>query len=149
MKSFRSRILSINLGLFYAGVASGPLIANRVIDFTDGNIVSAFWAAFCIQAMFALYTKFIMVESLSAEKQRAAREKWLSRRAMAREGGDSVFAKLVGSLIELVRPLAVLKPVRKSSVDRNVLVRDGGTDWDMLLVTGSMCCLFMIGVSGC
>ncbi|KAL8733215.1 MAG: hypothetical protein Q9166_002232 [cf. Caloplaca sp. 2 TL-2023] len=61
-------------GILFTGVALGPLIAGYVVRWT-GSIVSVFYCAVAAHTCFALFVLIVAPESLSKERQKAAREK--------------------------------------------------------------------------
>ncbi|KAL8948284.1 MAG: hypothetical protein Q9222_005519 [Ikaeria aurantiellina] len=61
-------------GVLFAGVALGPLLAGYVVKYT-GDIVSVFYFAISAHGFFALFVLFVAPESLTKERQTAAREK--------------------------------------------------------------------------
>lgn len=142
----RSRILAINFGLYWTGISCGPLIASLAMRATD-NIISVFYTAIFMQAAFLLYTRLLIVEPLSKEQQRQARRNFelhheQDRRALADRG---IFGKLINPFLPIVRPLSVLKPVKKAGVNPSDRPRK---DWNLLLAALSLGCLFIIAVSG-
>ncbi|KAL8700518.1 MAG: hypothetical protein Q9224_000931 [Gallowayella concinna] len=61
-------------GVLFTGIALGPLIAGFVVKWT-GTIVSVFYVAVGAHTFFALFVLLIVPESLTKERQKAAREK--------------------------------------------------------------------------
>ncbi|KAL8663469.1 MAG: hypothetical protein Q9168_008092 [Polycauliona sp. 1 TL-2023] len=61
-------------GVLFTGIALGPLLAGYVVKWT-GTIVSVFYIAVAAHAFFALFVLLVVPESLTKERQKAAREK--------------------------------------------------------------------------
>ncbi|KAI4151569.1 MAG: hypothetical protein L6R39_001997 [Caloplaca ligustica] len=61
-------------GVLFTGVALGPLLAGYMVKWT-GTIVSVFYYAVVAHTFFALFVLLIVPESLSKDRQVAAREK--------------------------------------------------------------------------
>ncbi|KAL8804348.1 MAG: hypothetical protein Q9182_002630 [Xanthomendoza sp. 2 TL-2023] len=61
-------------GVLFTGIALGPLAAAYLVKWT-GTIVSVFYFAVAAHTFFALFVLLIVPESLTTERQKAAREK--------------------------------------------------------------------------
>ena len=61
-------------GVLFTGIAFGPLIAGYLVKWT-GTLVSVFYCAIIAHAFFALFVLLVVPESLSKERQLAARQK--------------------------------------------------------------------------
>ena len=72
-------------GCLFGGIALGPLVAGYVVKAT-GHILSIFYIALASHCAFFLWLLFIVPESLSKERRRAAREKI----ALLREAKQSI-----------------------------------------------------------
>ena len=60
--------------ILFGGIALGPVLAGYVVKAT-GDILTVFYIALACHAVFVLFLMFIIPESLSHERQMAAREK--------------------------------------------------------------------------
>ena len=69
---------SVALGYFHSilfgGIALGPVLAGYIVKGT-GDILSVFWIALACHGIFFLFLMFIIPESVSYNRQMAAREK--------------------------------------------------------------------------
>lgn len=72
MLYFRSRIFSLNLGLYFAGVALGPMIGSLLIRST-GQVLSVFFLAGSIHLLYALFVWLVVPESLTKERMQISR----------------------------------------------------------------------------
>ncbi|KAL8934209.1 MAG: hypothetical protein Q9216_006026 [Gyalolechia sp. 2 TL-2023] len=63
-------------GVLFTGIAFGPLIGGYLVKWT-GQLVSVFYYALTAHAFFALFVLLVIPESLTEERQMAAREKAL------------------------------------------------------------------------
>lgn len=61
-------------GSLFAGIAFGPIVVGYVVRKT-GNILAAFYIALALHTTFFLFLLFVVPESLTKERQIAAREK--------------------------------------------------------------------------
>ncbi|KOS18384.1 putative membrane protein [Escovopsis weberi] len=59
--------------MLFSGLALGPLLAGYFVEWT-GSLVAIFYVGFCCHLLFIVMTALIIPESLSREKQKAARE---------------------------------------------------------------------------
>ena len=62
-------------GCLFTGIGLGPLIAAYIIKAT-GNILAIFYIASSTHTLFIIWILFLVPESLTKERQHAAREKW-------------------------------------------------------------------------
>ncbi|KAL8836050.1 MAG: hypothetical protein Q9170_003063 [Blastenia crenularia] len=113
-------------GVLFTGVAFGPLIAGYLVKWT-GTIVSVFYYALVAHAFFALFVLFIVPESLTKERQLAAREKSLFEIETDRYGnGESwiLTAQTALQQFNFLVPLRTLWPAGSGStpaVRRNLV----------------------------
>ena len=112
-------------GCLFTGIALGPLFAGFVVKST-GSIRSVFWFAFAAHLFFLSFVLFFVPESLSEERQHAAREK----AALAKSDGSATpnnWYKAVWNTLRntnLFTPLKTLWPTGPGSsaaVRRNLV----------------------------
>ncbi|KAL9130301.1 MAG: hypothetical protein Q9217_001476 [Psora testacea] len=101
-------------GCLFGGIALGPLFAAYVVKAT-GEILSIFYIAIACHCTFFLFLLFVVPESLSKERQRAAREKEEFKRnaEQHRPSGFSHTVSLAKSLFKganVLAPLTILWP---------------------------------------
>ncbi|KAJ2929993.1 hypothetical protein H1R20_g7122, partial [Candolleomyces eurysporus] len=137
-----SRTLAINFGLLFAGYSCGPIIGDFATRHT-GRVISVFYIAVVLQAIFILYTRFIMVEPLSEEKQHQARDNWKLHHEEARQNSQNQgwFSYVLNPLFSVFRPLTALKPTVNGHLDP---LRKPKRDWSLLLAAISFGTLFII-----
>jgi len=127
-------------GLLMGAVAIGPIIGAQTIHHT-GDLLSVYYIAFACTVFTALMWIFVVPESLSAERRAASSRKYYEERRIRAErlaaaradavGWRKIVAFLVPSfLIELVEPMSVLLPQRRS----NGLP---GREWGLTILAGS------------
>ena len=106
----------------YGGFAIGPVLGSFLITHSSssrlgGGILAPFYAALAMHAAYLLFLAVLLPESLSRERQQAARERHEAERAERRRldreeeqahGGRSRGRKVLKTA---ARPLAFLKPV--------------------------------------
>lgn len=61
-------------GVLFTGIALGPLLAGFIVKYT-GKIITIFYFALACHGVFLFFLTFLIPESLSQERQMAAREK--------------------------------------------------------------------------
>ena len=71
----RSRAFAMFHACLFTGIAFGPLISAKVVEYT-GDILDAFYVAIVAHSWFVLFVAFVVPESLSKRRQLEAREKW-------------------------------------------------------------------------
>ena len=109
-------------GSLFSGIALGPLIAASIIDAT-GDLVSVFYVATVAHSIFLLVVVFIVPESLSKERQMAAREK-SSSVAYADHALSANGLRVRLKSLNLLAPLKTLWPTGRGSsgaVRRNLV----------------------------
>lgn len=106
---------NVAFGYFHAclftGIALGPILAAFIIKVTESN-VSVFYVALGVHAFFILFLAFVVPESLSKRRQRAAKEKHNEQKALA--GPSSDFINQIRA-INLFEPLKILWPTGEGS----------------------------------
>ncbi|KAL8716448.1 MAG: hypothetical protein Q9220_000355 [cf. Caloplaca sp. 1 TL-2023] len=110
-------------GILFTGVALGPLLAGYIVKYT-GNIVSVFYFAIGAHGFFALFVLFIAPESLTQERQMAAREKaTFAVDIPSRPRGDSRNAQIMQTInkYNILAPLKVLWSSGSGAVRRNLV----------------------------
>ncbi|KAL9601570.1 MAG: hypothetical protein Q9219_002404 [cf. Caloplaca sp. 3 TL-2023] len=126
-------------GVLFTGIAFGPLIAGYVVKWT-GTIVSVFYYTLVAHAFYALFVLLVVPESLTKERQMAAREK-ASHKGKSSHYSESWFtqAQTVFRESNILAPLKVLWPSGSSSAVRRNLVTLAAVDTIMFGVAmGSM-----------
>ncbi|EKG12014.1 Major facilitator superfamily [Macrophomina phaseolina MS6] len=119
---------SVVFGYFHAalftGIALGPIVSAYLIE-ALGSVVSIFYIAAGIHVTFILFTALIIPESLTKDRQMAAREKYASERAARAPSADWINRLRQVNLLE---PLKILYPTGEGSspaVRRNLLLLAG------------------------
>lgn len=97
-------------GCLFTGIALGPIIAGYIIKAT-GNLLTIFYIALACHLTFVSFLLFVVPESLSKERQMAAREK----HRMKTEGLPQ--QSLINALksANLLEPLEILYPTGEGS----------------------------------
>lgn len=110
------------------------------------NIISVFYTAIIMQIAFLLYTRLIMLEPLSEQQRRQAKDNLEKHREEERLEfpNRSLLGKLFSPFLPIVRPLTALKPVKKAVPGSLVKQRK---DWNLFLAALSLGCLYVIAVS--
>ncbi|KPM39793.1 hypothetical protein AK830_g6794 [Neonectria ditissima] len=88
----------------FSGLAFGPLLAGYLVKWT-GSLLSVFYVVLGCHILFILVVAFIVPESLSKQKQQAAREKWEKEQEMRAQVGATSWL----ATIQTVNPFAPLK----------------------------------------
>ncbi|KAK2072345.1 hypothetical protein P8C59_006704 [Phyllachora maydis] len=118
----------------YFGLAFGPLLAAYLVEKT-GALISIFYVALGCHLFWIFFVAFILPESLSKRRQKAAREKFASERvppavpravaavAVYLPFGGKAFSEALASLATAnpFAPLHVLVPKSRPRVGRNML----------------------------
>ncbi|KAL8658803.1 MAG: hypothetical protein Q9202_007420 [Teloschistes flavicans] len=107
-------------GVLFTGIAFGPLLAGYIVKWT-GSLVSVFYCAVIAHTFFALYVLIVVPESLTVERQKAAREK--ADFVGVSEGSSASWvtqARTMFSNANLLAPLKVLWPSGSSASVRAV-----------------------------
>ncbi|KAL9102356.1 MAG: hypothetical protein Q9163_002478 [Psora crenata] len=101
-------------GCLFGGIALGPLFAGYVVKAT-GNILSIFYIAIACHCAFLLFLAFVVPESLTKERQRAARDK--KELIVAEQQAGQIYtrrplslAKAIFKGTNVLAPLAILWP---------------------------------------
>ncbi|KAK4701137.1 hypothetical protein P7C70_g5100, partial [Phenoliferia sp. Uapishka_3] len=148
----RARLFSIIGGILFGGIAIGPTIGSLIIRWT-GSILSPFYLAMALHLLYLLVALLFIPESLSTERQIAARlrhkEDIAARRAKAVEESDQaredgvLFVVLAYAKKAVLMPWAFLRPLNlilptrnaPSEEDTPVLRSRGpqrqGWDWEL------------------
>jgi len=99
----------------FAGIAIGPIFAGALIKATN-SLMAPFYFALGCHVFFILFTSLIVPESLSKERQLAARERYASAKTDRRRSWSD---------LNILKPLSVLRPKGPGSspqLRRNLLV---------------------------
>jgi MFS family permease len=131
--SFRSRILSLNLGLIFTGIALGPTIGGLLIRFT-GQVLSIFYVAGCLHVMYSFLVWFIIPESLTKGHMELAKARYYadSLRADPDSGLVAGFTRIAQRLFSFLKPLAIFGPTEK--VPGNTTSKGRRKDWNLTLL---------------
>ena len=115
-------------GCLFGGIALGPLLAGYVVKAT-GEILSIFYVAIACHCLFSLFLLLVLPESLSKERQRAAREK-KDIVGSGEQQSDNTFKYIIFAVKSLfdrtnvLAPLAILwprEPGTNPAVRRNLV----------------------------
>ncbi|KAL0259446.1 hypothetical protein SLS55_005183 [Diplodia seriata] len=119
---------NVVFGYFHAalftGIALGPILSAYIIE-ALGSIVSIFYIAAGVHVVFILFAGLVIPESLTKDRQMAAREKHALERAARAPSADWINRIRHLNLLE---PLKILYPTGEGSspaVRRNLLVLAG------------------------
>lgn len=121
----RSVVFGYFHGCLFGGIALGPLIAAYIVKAT-GSILMPFYVALACHATFFLFLGFIVPESLSKDRQKAAREKHGSimvLRGPSKDWLSTIWGVMKGS--NVFASLKVLWPTGKGTnrdVRRNLVL---------------------------
>ena len=99
-------------GCLFTGIALGPIVAGYIIKAT-GQLITIFYVALVCHLIFVLFLLFIIPESLSKERQMAAREK--HRIKMQGVPRRSFIKTLISA--NPLGPLEILYPTGEGSSD--------------------------------
>lgn len=146
----RSRILSLNVGLLFIGVAVGPTLGSFLIRAT-GQLLSVFWAAVIFTLFYSFFLWFILPESITQRQMTRARANYnddLLRGASETEQ-SSVAALLhkIRRMVTFLSPLTIFLP---SSLKGPNNVPDKHTrDWSLTLLALAYGCTIstMVAIS--
>ncbi|KIJ16785.1 hypothetical protein PAXINDRAFT_74219 [Paxillus involutus ATCC 200175] len=127
--STRSRYFSLSLGLMFTGVAIGPVVGGILIRMT-GNTLSVFYFATVLQSLYILLAIFVLPESLTQARGRAAR----MRHKKVNHAGSSRALRIFKGATNFLTPLVVLLP--EHILAGNPLKRSRG-DWSLFLIAVS------------
>ncbi|KAK9460329.1 major facilitator superfamily domain-containing protein [Lipomyces oligophaga] len=115
-------------GLFHAclflGFAGGPALGGYIIKVT-GNIMSTFYLAIVMQAIFMLFAALILPESVSAQSRENARQIHAAAlQAEYEEFGPPVSLRDYIRRVNFLAPLKVLRPTNgvRPDIRRNLVV---------------------------
>lgn len=116
-------------GCLFTGIALGPVLGGYTVK-ASGNVVTIFYIVLACHCAYALFMLFVIPESLTTERQMAARDK----QRYAKEGQVSTRRS------NILAPLAILYPTGEGSTSalRRNLVLLAGVDTAMFgVVMGS------------
>lgn len=97
-------------GCLFTGIAIGPIIAGYIIKAT-GQILTIFYIALACHLIFVCFLLFVIPESLSKERQMAAREKHRMKKASQPQRSFITALKSAN----LLAPLDILYPTGEGS----------------------------------
>ncbi|KAI6041355.1 major facilitator superfamily domain-containing protein [Pisolithus marmoratus] len=129
--SARSEVFSFALGLMFSGFAVGPLLGGFLIHLT-GSTLSAFFMAASLHLAYALFLMFVLPESVTEVKARAARLRY--RQEKEQDMAFSPLRRVYKEATRFLSALAVLLP--RDVVDGNPLKRSK-KDWNLFLLAMS------------
>ncbi|KAH7017555.1 major facilitator superfamily domain-containing protein [Ilyonectria destructans] len=92
----------------FSGLAFGPILAGYFAKWT-GNLVSIFYAVIVFHVCFMLVVGFVIPESLSKQRQLAAREKWEKEQEMRVQVTSTSWLTTIRT-INPFEPLKILWP---------------------------------------
>lgn len=98
-------------GCLFAGIAIGPIVAGYIVK-ASGSIITIFYITLACHCVFALFILFVIPESLTKERQLAARTKRIYFESLEGLASASWSSTMFGFLksSNLFGPLAVLYP---------------------------------------
>lgn len=119
----RSVVFGYYHGSLFAGIALGPILAGWIVKAT-GKILTVFYIAMAVHCAFFLFLLLVVPESLSKERQLAAREKKSVASEFVPEPWRSSFTNMIKNS-NLLAPLTVLWPTgpgTNPAVRRNLVL---------------------------
>ncbi|KAI6023827.1 hypothetical protein PISMIDRAFT_428789 [Pisolithus microcarpus 441] len=126
--SARSRIFAFALGLTFMGFAVGPLLGGFLIHLT-GSTLSVFFMSLLLHSVYALVLLFVLPESLTKAKARAARLRYNQEKEQ--NSNISTLRRVFNEATRFLSALAVLLP--RDVIDANPLKRPK-KDWNLFLL---------------
>ncbi|KAI6097669.1 major facilitator superfamily domain-containing protein [Pisolithus croceorrhizus] len=126
--SARSQMFAFALGLTFTGFAVGPLLGGFLIHLT-GSTLSVFYMALSIHLAYALFLLFVLPESLTEAKARAARLRYKQERE--RNADIPTLSRVFKEATRFLSALAVLLP--RDIMDADPLKRSK-KDWNLFLL---------------
>ncbi|BGP51690.1 hypothetical protein JCM10450v2_007640 [Rhodotorula kratochvilovae] len=116
----RARVFSLLGGSLMGGFALGPLLGSALITLTGGHVLAPFYAALALHCAFWAVLALVLPESLSEERQLAARKRHEADKLAAAERAKAEDALAAGGVLSraarrarraAARPFAFLAPV--------------------------------------
>lgn len=133
---------------FYGGIAIGPTLGGYLVKKTN-NVLIIFYLAMGVHIVFALYTLFILPESLSAVRQEVANHKHrVAADQENRESSSSTVARTsskVFAFFNLYKALSVFFPKRARPVIKRNLRLLMAIDVCLLLNFGAFTIIILYG----
>lgn len=144
----RSRILSLNVGLLFTGMAVGPTLGSFLIRAT-GQALSVFYAAVICTLLYSFLVWVILPESVTEQQMIRARKKYneldLLQASNERERGSPWgLPSRVRWVSSILSPLTIFLPVSVKS--SNGIAR---RDWSLMLLGLAYGCTISIMVTTC
>lgn len=129
----RSRILSLNVGLLFIGVAVGPTLGSFLIRAT-GQLLSVFWAAVIFTLFYSFFLWFILPESITQLQMTRARANYNLLRGASETEQSSIAALLhkIRRMITFLSPLTIFLP--SSLKSPNNVPNKHTRDWSLTLL---------------
>ncbi|THH14854.1 hypothetical protein EW146_g5538 [Bondarzewia mesenterica] len=126
----RARNFSLFLGLLFTGAALGPSLGSLLIWWSN-NIMSVFYMSTSVHCLYAIFTWFVIPESLLPVQMTFSRRKH-AEEAEIRRRRTGLLSRL-RRLFSFLSPLSMLAP---PLVEQAVSPRKTGSrDWNLTLVT--------------
>ena len=117
----RARAFAMFHACLFGGIAFGPVLAAKIIEYT-GDILNAFYVAIFTHVAFIFYMALLVPESLSKRRQFEAREKWKTAELEAEgrlsyHGDVGLFAGIISHVKNgrFMKSLQILRPTGKGS----------------------------------
>jgi hypothetical protein len=130
----RSRVLSLNLGLLFLGMAIGPTFGSMVINLS-GTIMSVFFLATAVHFLYSFIVWLILPESRTKKQMHQSKLKYAEE--LSKLKADRALSQPSGLLIRLRRLFSFLSPL---TIFSPIKVHDGNPlkrhrrDWNLTIV---------------
>jgi MFS family permease len=144
----RSRILSLNIGLLFIGMAVGPTLGSFLIRAT-GQALSVFYGAVICTLLYSVLIWFILPESVTEQQMTRARAKYnddLRKAAERQRASAAAFLPKIRWATSFLSPLTIFLPVSYKSP--NNVANPGGRDWSLTLLALAYGCTISIMANG-
>ncbi|KAJ7172296.1 major facilitator superfamily domain-containing protein [Mycena filopes] len=127
--SERSRIFSVFLGLVFTGFGLGPTIGAILIQYTH-HVLSVFYLAASIHCAYAVLCVFLLPESLTKPKMRAASVQYHEDQRLL-DAQETTILIRIQRLFTFLKPLTIFFP---ESVERANPLKRSKWDWNLTLI---------------
>ena len=144
----RSRILSLNIGLLFIGMAVGPTLGSFLIRAT-GQALSVFYAAVICSLLYSFLVWVVLPESITEQQMIRARTKYDDLLQGSNEREQSSRWGLLNKIrwaSSFLSPLTIFLPASPKS--SNSIVSRHRRDWSLTLLGLAYGCTISIMVTG-
>jgi len=143
-------MLSLSLGVIFTGMALGPSVGSLLIRHT-GETLSVFFVVSVLHAFYALFSIFVIPESVTAEQKEEAKIRYREELQLSAEAREGVEHGWVFVLFWFKRLFSFLSPLTLFTPKRIDPFKKGSPrDWSLTFlviaygtVLMTMVCLFL------